>query len=117
MKQILLYPMAAFYVYSGVMHFVRPKFFLRIVPPYVPAHDLMVALSGAVEIIVGVGLLFPATRVWAAWGLIALLIAVFPANVYMAYGERFQAISPWIRWGRLPLQAVLIWWAYLYTRG
>lgn len=117
MKQILLYPMAAFYVYAGVMHFVKPKFFLRIVPLVLPAHDLLVALSGAAEILVGVGLLFPATRVWAAWGLIALLIAVFPANVYMAYGEKFQAISPWIRWGRLPLQALLIWWAYQYTQA
>lgn len=116
MKLFLLYPMAAFYVFAGVMHFVRPKFFLRIVPPYLPAHDLLVVLSGAAEIAVGIGLLVPATRVWAAWGLIALLIAVFPANVYMAYGAKFQSISPWIRWGRLPLQAVLMWWAYAYTR-
>ncbi len=116
MKQFLMYPMAAFYVYTGVMHFAKPKPFLRIVPPYLPAHDLLVALSGVAEIAVGIGLLIPATRVWAAWGLVALLIAVFPANAYMAYGEKFTAISPWIRWGRLPLQAVLIWWAYQYTR-
>lgn len=116
MKQFLMYPMAAFYVYAGVMHFVKPKPFLSIVPPYLPAHGLLVALSGVAEIAVGIGLLIPATRVWAAWGLIALLIAVFPANVYMAYGEKFGAISPWIRWGRLPLQVVLIWWAFQYTR-
>lgn len=116
MKHFLLYPMAAFYIFAGVMHFVKPKPFRRIVPPYLPAHELLVALSGAAEIAVGIGLLIPAMRVWAAWGLIALLIAVFPANVYMAYGEKFQSISPWIRWGRLPVQAVLIWWAYAYTK-
>jgi uncharacterized membrane protein len=116
MKLLLLYLMAAIYVGAGVLHFVAPKIYLRIVPPYLPAHRLLVALSGVAEIVVGLGLLFPATRVWAAWGLIALLLAIFPANVYMAYGAKFQQISPWIRWGRLPLQGLLIWWAYQYTK-
>lgn len=116
MKIVFLYLMAAIYVGAGVLHFVSPKFYLRIMPPYLPAHHLLVALSGVAEIVVGLGLLFPATRVWAAWGLIVLLIAIFPANLYMAYGEKFQSISPWIRWGRLPLQALLIWWAWQYTK-
>jgi uncharacterized membrane protein len=115
LSKILMYLMAAFYSYAGIMHFVKPKFFLGLMPPYIPAHGFMVAASGVAEVVLGIGLLFPATRVWAAWGIIALLIAVFPANVYMAYAERFQAMSPWIRWGRLPIQALLIWWAYQYT--
>jgi uncharacterized membrane protein len=115
-SKIAMYLMAAFFTYAGVSHFKSPKFFLKIMPPYIPAHEFMVAASGVAEIVLGLGLLFPQTRMWAAWGIIALLIVVFPANVYMAYGERFQAMSPWIRWGRLPLQAVLIWWAYQYTK-
>lgn len=116
MKQAGLYLMALLYIGAGVLHFVVPKFYLRIMPPYLPAHHLLVALSGVAEIVVGVGLLIPATRVWAAWATILLLIAIFPANVYMAYAPKFAAISPWIRWGRLPLQGVLIWWAWQYTK-
>jgi uncharacterized membrane protein len=110
-----LYLMALLYLAAGLMHFIKPGFFLKIMPPYLPAHQLLVALSGVAEVLLGLGLLFPATRSWAAWGIILLLIAVFPANVYMAYAPPFQAISPWIRWGRLPLQGLLIWWAWQYT--
>jgi hypothetical protein len=67
MKQAGLYLMALLYIGAGVLHFVVPKFYLRIMPPYLPAHHLLVALSGVAEVIVGVGLLIPATRVWAAW--------------------------------------------------
>ncbi len=111
-----VYFMAALYILAGVWHFVRPSFYLYIMPPYLPAHNALVFWSGVAEVLLGVGLLLPATRVWAAWGLIALLIAVFPANYYMAVGEKFQQMSPWLRWGRLPLQGVLIWWAYQYTK-
>ncbi len=85
-------------------------------PPYLPYHNFLVMLSGLAEVVFGALLFFPATRSWAAWGIILLLIAVFPANLYMAYGAKFQDLSPWIRWGRLPLQFVLIWWAFQYTR-
>ena len=111
-----LYIMAALYILAGIWHFVRPAFYLHIMPPYLPAHNALVFWSGVAEVLLGVGLLFPATRVWAAWGLIALLIAVFPANYYMAVGEKFQHMSAWVRWGRLPLQGLLIWWAYQYTK-
>ncbi len=84
-------------------------------PPYIPAHEQMVMLSGVAEVVLGVGLLFPATRSLAAWGLILLLIVVFPANVYMAMSNRFRRFPAWIRWARLPLQGLLIWWAYQYT--
>lgn len=111
-----LYLQALAYVAAGINHFVRPRFYLAIMPPYLPAHQLLVDLSGIAEIVLGLGLLFPATRVWAAWGLILLLIAVFPANVYMATAESFAQLPSWLRWGRLPLQGLLIWWAYRYTR-
>ncbi len=108
--------MAAFYTYAGVAHFRNPKFFLKIVPPWLPYPQLMVDLSGIAEIVCGIGLLFPQTRPWAAWGIIALLITVFPANVYMLTSGKFSSIPEWFLWLRLPLQAVLIWWAWLYTK-
>lgn len=89
---------------------------MAIMPPYLPEPKWLVALSGLIEIGLGIGLLFPQTRIWAAWGIIALLLAVFPANIYMATADKFLGLSPWLRWGRLPLQGVLIWWAYQYTK-
>lgn len=115
MNNLSLYCIAAIYIVSGFLHFFRPEPYLRIMPPYIPNHPLMVVLSGIAELVLGIGLLFPATRIVAAWGLILLLIAIFPANVYMATAEKFSAIPGWIRWGRLPLQLVLIWWAWRYT--
>lgn len=84
-------------------------------PPYIPAHEQMVMLSGVAEVVLGIGLLVPATRSLAAWGLVLLLVAVFPANVYMVTSNRFRRFPAWMRWARLPLQGVLIWWAYRYT--
>lgn len=112
-----LYLMSAVYTIAGILHFVRPKMYMSIMPPYLPAHKELVLLSGVAELLLGLALLVPSLRTWAVWGIIALLIAVFPANVYMATGEKFQQISAWVRWGRLPLQAVLIWWAYQYTKA
>ncbi len=103
-----VYLMGIVYIVAGVLHFVSPKFYLKIMPPYLPAHQFLVALSGGIEILLGTLLFVPSLRTWAAWGIILLLIAVFPANLYMAYADKFQAVSPWIRWGRLPLQLVLI---------
>jgi uncharacterized membrane protein len=73
-----------------------------------------VYLSGLFEILGGLGLLFPFAKNFSILGLIALLIAVFPANIYMAKDQKFAKIPAWIRWGRLPLQFVLIWWLYSY---
>ena len=112
----LYYLQALIFIAAGIYHFVNPKPFLAIMPPYIPAHSQMVALSGIAEIVLGAGLLFPATRSLAAWGLILLLIAVFPANVFMATSDKFASMSPWLRWGRLPLQGLLIWWVYQYTK-
>ncbi len=110
---------AIFYVVAGALHFIKPVPYLRIMPPYVPWHAAMVRLSGAFEILGGFGLLLPATRRAAAWGLVALLIAVFPANVYMAVHPvetGAAGIAPVLRWGRLPLQMLLIWWLLWCTR-
>lgn len=115
MTKLFLYLQAFTYIAAGLNHFLNPKLYLAIMPPYIPAHSLMVILSGVAEIVLGIGLLFPATRSFAAWGLIALLVAVFPANLYMAQSSRFARLPTWLRWGRLPLQGVLIWWAYQYT--
>lgn len=115
MGPINLYIMAAIYTYAGITHFTSERFFLKIVPPFIPDPKLAVVLSGIVEIVCGIGLLFPQTRTWAAWGIIALLIAVFPANIYMAVSDKFSKMSPILLWLRLPLQFVLIWWAYQHT--
>lgn len=111
-----LYIQALVYVAAGINHFIRPRMYLMLMPPYLPAHQLLVDLSGIAEVVLGLCLLLPATRAWAAWGLILLLIAIFPANVHMAMSDQFARIPDWIRWGRLLLQGLLIWWAYQYTR-
>jgi uncharacterized membrane protein len=103
----------------GIMHFVQPAQFAAIVPKALPAPLLLVYISGVAEILGGVGVQLPATRRLAAWGLIALYVAVFPANINMAInhlplGDR--PVSPAFLWARLPLQLVLIYWAWRYTR-
>jgi uncharacterized membrane protein len=115
---VLLVLLAALMTSAGVMHFVSPKVFIRIVPRWLPAPAALVAISGACEILGGVGLLVPATRRWAAWGLMALFVAVFPANVNMAIHRLPFGRSPlpgWTLWARLPLQAVLVAWAWSFT--
>jgi len=110
-----LYLAAALYTLAGIIHFTKEKFYLKSMPPFIPYPKAMVQLSGVAEIVLGLGLLYAATRVYAAWGLILLLIAVFPANIYMATSGRFHRIPKAFLWLRLPLQLVLIWWAYQYT--
>jgi uncharacterized membrane protein len=108
--------LGVFFVVAGAAHFVRPDIYMRIMPPYLPWHRGLIYLSGLCELALGVLLLIPRFSVLAAWGLIALLIAVFPANVHMAMNPRsYSAISPLLLWLRLPLQGVLIAWAYAYT--
>jgi len=95
---------AVFYIVAGSLHFIKPAPYLRIMPPYIPFHAAMVRISGGFEILGGLGLLVPATRTAAAWMLVALLIAVFPANLYMAMHPveaGAAGIAPVLRWGRL----------------
>jgi uncharacterized membrane protein len=109
--------MAALYISAGLAHFALPRLYQRAVPPYLPAPHALVLLSGAAEIAGGLGLLYAPTRHAAAWGLIALLINVFPANLWMAqHPELFPFIPRWALLLRLPLQLPLIFWAWLYTR-
>lgn len=103
---------AALFVGAGVNHFIHPEFYEQIVPSGFPSPAALVAVSGACEIAGGVGLLIRRLRRPAGWGLIALLLAVFPANVYMAiFPERFSAPA-WALWVRLPLQIVLGGWVW-----
>lgn len=105
------------FVVAGVNHFVQPGFYVSIMPPYLPWHLALVYLSGIAETVLGTLLLVPRFQGAAAWGLVGLLIAVFPANVHMAvHADLFPSLHPAMLWVRLPLQAVLIAWAYLYTR-
>jgi uncharacterized membrane protein len=112
-KRILLVLASLLYIAAGLLHFIKTDAYLKIMPPYVPWHLAMVRISGVSEMLGGIGLLIPATRRLAAWGLVALLIVVFPANLYMATNPidaGAAAIPEAIRWGRLPLQIVLIVW-------
>lgn len=112
--------LAAAMVAVGVLHFVNPEPFMRIVPPALGDARLLVYVSGVFEVLGGLGLLLERTRRAAAWGLILLYLAVFPANIYMAVeGIQIDPANPlpsWGAWARLPFQAVFIAWAYWFTR-
>ena len=106
------------YILAGVLHFIQTDAYLRIMPPYIPAHLFMVRASGVCEILGGLGLLIPQARRAAAWGLVALLVAVFPANIYMATNPMNMSaasIAPALLWGRLAVQPFLIWWVLWCT--
>jgi len=118
-KAALRWLLTALMVAAGANHFVSPDPYVAMMPAALPAHLALVYVSGVAEIAGGLGLILPRTRRAAAWGLVLLLLAVFPANVNMAVnhlplGER--ALPTWALWGRLPLQALLIAWAWWYTR-
>jgi uncharacterized membrane protein len=116
-RKFALVSLALFFVAAGANHFVSPGFYVRITLPSLPAPLVLVYISGFFEILGGVGVLVPSVRSAAGWGLILLLIAVFPANLYMAiHPDRFADISPAALYLRLPLQAVFIAWAYWATR-
>lgn len=117
-KIILKYIFAAAFVLAGINHFLNPQFYLKMMPPVLPAHLLLNYLSGVFEILFGVLLLIPKFSRLAAWLIIALLIAVFPANIFMAMNpQMFPDISPTALYLRLPLQLVLIAWAFWFTRN
>jgi uncharacterized membrane protein len=114
-SQLLL---AVLFATTGVGHFIIPDFFVQIVPSSLPSPELLVAVSGVAEILGALGVLVPTTRRAAGWGLIALLFAVFPANVNMLWMAMRHGASPAYLtglWLRLPLQGVLIWWVYRAT--
>jgi uncharacterized membrane protein len=102
---------------AGVNHFAVPRAYRRIVPPSFGDPARLVVLSGVAEIAGGLGFLLPRTRRLAGLGLIALLVAVFPANLYMAGNpERFRRIRRWALYARLPLQPLMMWWVWRAAR-
>ena len=109
---ILRWLAASLFILAGGNHFVMPDFYLKIVPPGLPSPSLLVIVSGLAEIAGGAGLLVPGLRRAAGWGLIALLIAVFPANIYMAIHPEGFSIPAWILWVRLPFQFVFAAWIW-----
>lgn len=111
--------LAAFFVFAGTMHFVIPRSYEAIMPPYIPYHREAVMVSGAAEIAGGVAALPEATRRGARWWLLALLVAVFPANLHMAiHPEQIEGlrVPSWVLWARLPLQPLAMLWVWRATR-
>jgi uncharacterized membrane protein len=111
-RTILRWLAAIFFVVAGTFHFLKPEMYLQVMPPYFPAPEMLVAVSGVAEIAGGIGLLLRPWRRTAGWGLIALLLAVFPANIYMLQHPGQFHFAPWILWARLPLQPVFIAWIW-----
>ena len=114
--------LAGFFVFAGAMHFVRPRYYRAIMPPYVPRHREAVIVSGVAEIVGGAAVISPRTRRLAGWWLIGLLAAVFPANLHMAVnpeqvrGLDLDRMPRWALWARLPLQPLMMFWAWRATR-
>ena len=111
--------LSAFFVVAGIAHFIRPQPYIGIMPDWIPAHALMVALSGVAEIAGGLGVLSARTRRAAGIGLIVLLIAIFPANIQMLLNGMHDARPDWYMaalWLRLPLQPLMVWWIVRATQ-
>ena len=117
-KTISIIIMSLFYIGAGINHFINPDWFVRIVPPILPFKITIVYISGIFEVILGSLLIFPKTRFIAGWGLILLLLAVYPANIYVALTNgKAMDTSPMIAWTRLPFQFVFIGLAYWHSKG
>jgi len=111
-----LYLMAGIYILAGLNHFRNPRMYLKIIPEYLPSPKLLNILSGLAESIGGILLFIPAYSSIGAWIIIATLVAVFPANLYMVTNKKASfGLPKWILWLRLPLQILLILWAYIYS--
>jgi uncharacterized membrane protein len=118
-REILRWLLAGLMVFIGVLHFTHTAALVPVVPAFLPAPEALVYISGVFEILGGIGLVIPKLSRAAGWGLIALYIAVFPANVNMAINQIPMGdlqMSPTMLWARLPLQFVIIAWAYWYAR-
>jgi len=111
-----LYVMAGMYIVAGIMHFVKPKMYMRIMPLYLPKHRLLVYISGIAEILLGIGVYFDATRKLSTFGIILMLGVFLSVHFYMLSGEKASAgIPKWILILRIPLQFFLMYWAYYYA--
>jgi uncharacterized membrane protein len=115
--------LAAFFTFTGTMHFVVPRSYEAMMPPYLPAHREAVVVSGIAELAGGAAVAHPRTRRLARWWLLGLLVAVFPANVHMAVnpeqvrGLDLEKVPRWALWARLPLQPLAMLWVWRATRG
>ena len=119
-KEVLRVILAVCIIAAGISHFVVPEPYIKIVPGFLPAPAALVYISGVIEMLLGLGLLIPPLRQFSAWGLIALFIAVYPANINMAVNHIHLNGIPdtwWFHAFRLPFQFVLIAWAYWYTKS
>jgi uncharacterized membrane protein len=112
--------LAGFFGFAGAMHFVIPRRYEATMPPSLPMHREAVAVSGVAEILGGAAVLLPRTRRFGRWWLLALLVAVFPANVHMAVNpkqvEGLDQVPRWALWARLPLQPLAMLWVWRATR-
>lgn len=118
MPPIPILIVACFFIGAGILHFVLLAFFSAIVPPYLSDPEALVKISGVFELLGGFGVLLPATRKWAGWGLIALCVAVLPANVHMAMNpDQFENIPVMLLYLRLPLQVLIIWFIWKATQS
>ena len=109
--------MGMLYIAAGINHFIHPLFYKKIMPPYLPWHLPLIYVTGILESVLGILLFPPATRRAAAWGIIILLVLIFPANINMMINYvREKNPDAWITLLRLPLQVVLVWWAYTFTK-
>lgn len=117
-NMLLRWLLGIFFIVAGVGHFWKPAAYLAIMPPYIPWPLAMVYVSGVAEIAGGLGVLIPQTTRAAAWGLMLLLVAVFPANLHMAlHPELFPQFPAWTLWARLPFQALFLLWAWRFARA
>ncbi|WP_300027821.1 MauE/DoxX family redox-associated membrane protein [uncultured Maribacter sp.] len=110
-----LYLMGAIYIFAGIMHFIKPKVYLRIMPRYLPAHKALVVLSGLAEILLGIGLFFKETKNLSIYGIIAMLAVFLLVHFYMLSSDKASAGFPkWLLLLRLPIQFALMYWAFMY---
>ena len=116
MNMFQLYLMGSLYTILGVLHFTNTGFYRLLMPRFMPSHDLLIYLSGVAEIILGIGVLFPQSRNLALWGIILMLLVFLIVHVNMLFPSNRLGIPLWVLSLRIPLQFVLIYWAYIYIK-
>ena len=116
MNMFQLYLMGSLYTILGVLHFTNTGFYRPLMPRFMPSHDLLIYLSGLAEIVLGIGVLIPQSRNLALWGIILMLLVFLIVHVNMLFPSNRLGIPLWVLSLRIPLQFVLIYWAYIYIK-